>query len=51
MPRKLNCIVWVQPNDTPLSKIVGSKEMKYSEFLKRIWEYWKANKLCRIEKL
>jgi hypothetical protein len=49
--RKLNCRVLIKPTADTLISIAGDKEMLYSDFLKIIWKYWKANKLFRVEKL
>ena len=49
--RRLNAITWITPNDSTIKEIVGEKEIAYSEFLKALWKYWKANKLYRIESL
>jgi len=52
MPRKLNCKVLIKPTHVSLVEIVKSEnEIAYSEFLKKLWVYWKANKLCRVVKL
>lgn len=39
----------ITPTDTPFSVIVGKDRLPYSQVLKKLWAYWKANKLNAVE--
>lgn len=51
MPHKLVVITIVKPTDATLIDVAGKEELPYSQFLKKLWVYWKANKLTHTEKV
>lgn len=49
MPFKGGKQPYIQPTNTTLTDILGKEKLPYSQVLKRLWAFWKQNKLNTVE--
>lgn len=49
MPFKGGKQPYIQPTNTTLTDILGKEKLPYSQVLKRLWAFWKMNKLNTVE--